>query len=173
VARVRGDELLLGEWACLGLVAATPRHGFALARELRPEGPIGRIWSLSRPLVYRAVEQLLARGLVREAGVEPGLAGGPRTVLAATPAGRRAVRAWLRTPVQHLRDVRSELLLKLALADLLKVDRAPLVVAQRATFAPLFAAMAAEPVPDDPVARWRHEHARAVERFLDGLAAAT
>jgi DNA-binding PadR family transcriptional regulator len=170
VARVRGDELLLGEWACLGLVAATPRHGFALARELRPDGPIGRIWSLSRPLVYRAVEQLLARGLVREAGVEPGLAGGPRTVLAATPAGRRAVRTWLRTPVQHLRDVRSELLLKLALADLLQVDRAPLVAAQQAAFAPIFAAMAAEPVPDDPVARWRREHARAVERFLAGLA---
>jgi hypothetical protein len=29
--------------------------------------------------------------------------------------------------------------------------------------------MAAEPEPDDPVARWRHEHARAVERFLAGL----
>jgi PadR family transcriptional regulator AphA len=106
---------------------------------------------------------------VREAGVEPGIAGGPRTVLAATPAGTRALRAWLRTPVQHLRDVRSELLLKLALAERPGVDREPLVAAQRTAFAPIFAAMAAEPEPDDPVARWRHEHARAVERFLAGL----
>ena len=57
------------------------------------------------------------------------------------------------------------------LADVLRVDPWPLVTAQQAAFAPIFAAMAAEPVPTDPVARWRHEHAQAVERFLAGLAA--
>ena len=58
------DELLLGEWACLGLLYAMPSHGFAIAAELRSDADVGRIWSLSRPLTYRSLDQLVERGLV-------------------------------------------------------------------------------------------------------------
>jgi hypothetical protein len=54
------DRLLLGEWACLGALDAGPSHGFALAEQLGPSGPIGRVWSLSRPLTYRAIDRLVA-----------------------------------------------------------------------------------------------------------------
>ena len=68
-ALTRGDDqLLLGEWACLGMLYAGPAHGFALSARLRPSGDVGRVWSLSRPLVYRSLEQLTARDLVRAKG---------------------------------------------------------------------------------------------------------
>ncbi len=170
MARARADELLLGEWACLGILAQGPAHGFAVAKRLAPDGDVGRIWSISRALTYRALDQLEQRGLVERRGEAPGIAGGPRRILAPTPAGRRALRRWLREPVEHLREVRAELLLKLRLSADLGVDPAPLLEAQRAVFAPVFAALAAEAPPSDPVAQWRYESSRAVERFLGGLA---
>src|SRR5262249_41228547 len=43
-------ELSLAEAVCLTLVAREPTHGWAIVKTLAPEGDIGRIWSLSRPL---------------------------------------------------------------------------------------------------------------------------
>src|SRR4051794_24394881 len=104
MTRRADDELLLGEWACLGILYAGPSHGFAIASRLKPSGDIGRVWSLTRPLTYRALEQLEARGYVHPVGEEPGIAGGNRTILAATRLGRSRLRSWVRTPVGHLRD---------------------------------------------------------------------
>ena len=165
------EELLLGEWACLGLIYPAPTHGFAVAAALKPSGEIGRVWSLSRPLTYRAIDQLIARELVAVVGEERGLAGGNRTLVAATRAGRAQLRSWLRTPVGHLRDVRSELLLKLVLAQRCRVDVAAMLLQQRALVADMEAALEAQALddPDDVVARWRRESAGAVRRFLDGL----
>ncbi|MCU1503128.1 MAG: hypothetical protein JWM12_2482, partial [Ilumatobacteraceae bacterium] len=111
VSRTREQHvLLLGEWACLGILYARPSHGFAIAARLKPGGDIGRVWSMSRPLTYRSLEQLTARGFVHAVGEEPGIAGGNRTILAATRAGRANFRKWLANPVAHMRDLRSELL---------------------------------------------------------------
>jgi DNA-binding PadR family transcriptional regulator len=159
--------LSLGEHAVLALLAEQPRHGWAIVRELAPDGDVGRVWSLSRPLAYRALDALTARRLIRPTGTERG-AGPRRTILAPTPTGRRALRRWLTTPVEHPRDVRTELLLKLVLGARLGVDRTPLLRAQREVFRPTFAALArAAARPDaDVVARWRHESARAIDEFL-------
>lgn len=171
---MRGDEqLLLGEWACLGIVYAAPSHGFAVAARLKPDGDVGRVWSLSRALTYRSLEQLAQRGYVRPVAEEPGIAGGNRTILDATRAGRSQFRRWLSTPVLHLRDLRSELLLKLVLADLCGVDVAPMAAAQRAHIAEMADLLRAQ-VDDDPsdvVALWRSEASRAALRFLDRLPA--
>ena len=32
--------MLLGEWACLGILAEAPAHGFAVAARLKPDGDI-------------------------------------------------------------------------------------------------------------------------------------
>ncbi|MFT3853438.1 MAG: hypothetical protein QM733_11970 [Ilumatobacteraceae bacterium] len=168
------EQLLLGEWACLGLIAPRPTHGFAVAAALKPSGEIGRVWSLSRPLTYRAIEQLLARELVAVVGEERGIAGGNRTLVAATRTGRAQLRKWLRTPVEHVRDVRSELLLKLLLAERCGVDIGPMLVRQRAQVAAMETALRdqVDAHPDDVVVRWRAESAGAVHRFLDALVAA-
>ena len=165
------EELLLGEWACLGLIYSAPTHGFAVAAALKPSGEIGRVWSLSRPLTYRAIDQLIARELVAVVGEERGLAGGNRTLVAATRRGRAQLRRWLRTPVEHLRDVRSELLLKLLLAERCAVDIGAMLTAQRTKVAAMEAALGEQvgAEPGDVVARWRVESAGAARRFLDAL----
>ena len=81
--------LLLGEWACLGILAEATAHGYTLAQRLAPAGDVGRVWSVSRALTYRAVGHLIERGLVRELREEPGIAGGMRTPLALTAKGAR------------------------------------------------------------------------------------
>lgn len=170
--RQAADELLLGEWACLGLLALGPAHGFALAARLRPEGDVGRVWSLSRALTYRALEQLEVRGLIAAAGEEQGIAGGTRTLFALTENGRAELRRWLEAPVLHLRDLRSELLLKLVLARLAGVRATALVRRQREAVARMVAVTdaAVAEAPDDVVALWRAESTRAAQRFLDSLA---
>lgn len=172
MARTRDDELLLGEWACLGVLYRGQAHGFAVAAELKPERGVGRVWSMSRALTYRALDQLQARGLVHAVGSEPGIAGGPRIILAATRTGRARLRSWLTTPVTHLRDVRSELLLKLVLAERNGVDVTAMLQSQRALVAELAAAIDERVVADDPVGLWRSESAHATLRFLDRALAA-
>ena len=154
------------EWVVLGLVAESPTHGFALARLLARGGEVGRVWAATRPLTYRAIEQLAADGLVEPVRTEAG-AGPPRTVHRATPAGRRALRRWLRQPVAHPREVRAELLVKLLLLERAGKPTAPLLDAQRAAFAEVLETTRRAP-KDDSVSRWRAEQAAAIDRFLRG-----
>jgi DNA-binding PadR family transcriptional regulator len=166
------EQLLLGEWACLGILYPAPTHGFAIAARLKPAGDVGRVWSLSRPLTYRSLEQLSARGHIHAIGEEPGIAGGNRTILAATRTGRARLRKWLNTPVVHLRDLRSELLLKLIIADLCEIDVADMLVQQRRHIAGLAATLsvtADDGDETDVVALWRSELSQAALRFLDRL----
>jgi PadR family transcriptional regulator AphA len=172
VARTRDDHLLLGEWACLGILYGGPSHGFAVAARLKPTGDVGRVWSLSRALTYRSLDQLAIHGHVQPVGVEPGIAGGNRTILSATRSGRAQLRSWLATPVTHLRDLRSELLLKLVIADICAIDVAPMLDRQRTHVAELSEAIDAQirADPADIVALWRGESSRAALRFLDLIA---
>lgn len=166
-----GGQLLLGEWACLGILYPAPSHGFAIAARLKPTGDVGRVWSLSRPLTYRALEHLAVRGYIRPVGEQPGIAGGNRTILATTRSGRAQLRAWLLTPVAHLRDLRSELLLKLILADICGIDVEQMLEQQRVHIASMVDALGAhvEQHPGDIVALWRSESSNAALRFLDRL----
>lgn len=166
--RRRGPGLLLGEWACLAVLAQGKAHGFAIAKRLAPSGDVGRAWSLTRPITYRSLDALVARGLVEAVRVEPGTAGGDRTVLALTAAGRKAVKAWVAEPVEHLRDLRSAFLVKLLACDLLGVDPRPLLDAQIASVRPMAEALAARATaaPDDPIAAWRAESSASALRYL-------
>ncbi|HET9442552.1 MAG TPA: hypothetical protein VFO65_04470, partial [Acidimicrobiales bacterium] len=119
--------------------------------------------------VYRAIERLGALELIAARREEPGAAGPRRTVYGPTRRGRAALRRWLTQPVSHLRDIRSELLLKLVIARRVGVDAGPLVRAQREALAPQFDGLRAAPGAGDPVVLWRHHSAMAAERFLRDL----
>jgi DNA-binding PadR family transcriptional regulator len=169
------EELTVSEWAVLGLVAEEPTHGFAIARAMAPEGEVGRVWSVRRPLVYRAIETLAGMGLVRATGTEASRSGPQRTVVQATPAGKRALARWLREPVTHVRDARSLLMLKLLFLTRRDADLAPLLTAQRAHFAVLAerlsaAADAAEGF-DRALVVWRLESTTAAVRFVETMLA--
>ena len=165
-------EPLLGEWACLGVLYDEPAHGWAVARELRPDGPIGRVWSLSRPLTYRSIDRLAERCWIEPKAEEAGGRGPTRTIMAATRSGRARFRSWLRTPVPHLRDLRSELLLKLVFAERLGIDVSAMLQDQRIVVDELAEALAAaDAAGDGPdvVTLWRAESAAAAQRFLTRL----
>ena len=176
VIRSTEEQLLLGEWACLGILYPAPTHGFAIAARLKPGGDVGRVWSLSRPLTYRSLDQLTSRGYVHAVGEEPGIAGGNRTILAATRSGRAQLRKWLNTPVAHLRDLRSELLLKLIIAELCDIDVTRMLDEQYEHIDQLAKALGGEIEADtsvDVVSLWRREQSQAALRFLDQLPSRT
>jgi PadR family transcriptional regulator AphA len=160
---------LLGEWACLGILYRAPAHGFAVAARLTPAAVIGRIWSLSRALTYRSLDQLTLRRLIEPVGEEPGIAGGNRTILAATRSVRAQFRRWVHTPVEHVRDLGSELLLKLAVAAENDIDVSDMIAAQRVRVADFVAALERTGDGGDIVQRWRYEAATGALRFLEGL----
>ncbi len=158
---------LLGEWVCLGILYDQPAHGWAIVKALRPDGDVGRIWHLSRALTYRALDQLSDRAWIHPVGEEPGDAGPNRTILAATRTGRARFRTWLRTPVPHLRDLRSELLLKLVFADQHDIDVADMLDQQREIIDHQAHALTGTSDDDhDVVALWRTEATHAAQRFL-------
>ena len=172
MARSR-DDLGAGEWAVLALLAEQPTHGFAVARAMAADGEIGKVWTMRRPLVYRAIDVLTEAGFGQPAGTEPSTTGPRRTLVEPTPAGRAALTRWLTEPVEHVRDARSLLMLKLLFLGRSKADPAPLLTAQRERFESL-AERLADAVGDADgfdrmLLRWRLESTTAAIRFIDGL----
>ena len=159
-------EPSFAEHVCLALVAEGVSHGWAVGSLLAPSGELGRIWSLSRPLSYRAIDGLVEKGLVTRRGHTRGQ-GRERVLLAPTAEGRRTARRWLNTPVQHVRDVRTELLMKLALRERAGLDTKPLLMAQQGVLEGTIEALTAGAADGGLVELWRREQARAVRRFLD------
>jgi PadR family transcriptional regulator AphA len=160
--------LSFAEWVCLALVDEGIDHGWAIGTEVASDGDIGRVWSLSRPLTYRALEHLDAKAMIRrdQRGVAAS-ATRERVRLSVTPQGRRAVLRWLDEPVGHLRDVRTELLVKLVLRRRRDLPVEPLLDAQQHAFAEHFATLTTAGPGADLVDLWRRESARAVRRFLE------
>jgi PadR family transcriptional regulator AphA len=162
-------DLSLGERVCLALIDEGVNHGWGIGTEMAPDGELGRVWTLSRPLTYRAIEQLESKAMLRRQGPRRG--GRERTLLSCTAQGRRIVRQWLDTPVEHLRDVRTELLLKLLLRRRRGLATEPLLEAQQLSFSDHIDTLATARPTADPVDLWRRESARAVRRFLDAALA--
>jgi PadR family transcriptional regulator AphA len=165
-----------GEWAVLALLAERPTHGFAIARQLSAEGELGAVWTFPRPLVYRALETLPRLELAEPVRVVTSNQGPRRTILRVTPAGAKRVAAWLEEPVEHVRDVRSLLMLKLAFRERRGLPLTPLLLAQREVVEPVVGALRARAEEGEGFERvlalWRLEAAAAVLRFLQALLAA-
>jgi PadR family transcriptional regulator AphA len=161
------------EWIGLSLVCEGPTHGNAISRLLGPDGDLGRIWRVPKAMVYRSLGRLSGFGLIGSAGEEPSHRGPVRSLVAATEAGQLAAVSWQHRPVQHTRDVRSELLVKLALLDRSGADPHELLVAQHALLVPLPGALrdrlAGATGFERTLLLWRYETASATVRFLDAL----
>jgi DNA-binding PadR family transcriptional regulator len=182
IGEIRGGVVRLGsevvappslsadDWAVLGAVAEGPTHGYAVAQLLASDGPLGRVWTLERNEVYNAVKRLANLDMVSEVTTEPGQLGPERTVLRITPAGRRRLRKWLAEPVDHIRDVRTLLLLKLLFLDRSDRDPAPLIEAQVTKLTPVLEGLEASRDGADGfdwvLTQWRVKSCRATLEFL-------
>lgn len=151
----------------LALVVLEPRHGWAIHDELAPTGQIGRAWTLSRQLVYRAIDTLEADGFVKRAKPKDG-GGGDKVIISPTAKGKAHAQQWLEEAVAHLRDVRTELVVKIMLRERAGLSLQKFIALQRETFIPLIQAIENSPA-DTPVDMWRRESASAVKRYLTRL----
>jgi PadR family transcriptional regulator AphA len=165
--------LSLSEWIVLSLVCEGPTHGNALAIVVDRDGDLGQIWHVHRAVVYRSLDRLTDLGLIRSAGEQPSHQGPVRTLVEATGAGQAAAVSWQHRPVQHTRDIRSELLVKLALLHRSGTDPHDLLVAQHTRLVPIAGALrdriATATGFDRTLLLWRYETATATIRFLDAL----
>src|ERR1700761_4017367 len=163
-------ELTPPEWIVLAVICEGRTHGREVTRLLAPYGEVGHVWNVQKATIYRSINRLTDFGLIRSAGEEPSHRGPVRFMVEATDAGQAAVASWLRRPVQHTRDIRSELLIKLALLDRSGADPHDLLVAQRALMVPIMAALesriSAATGFDRTLLLWRYETASAAIRFL-------
>jgi DNA-binding PadR family transcriptional regulator len=151
----------------LALIVHQPRHGWALHEELAPLSEIGRAFTLSRQLVYRAIDTLETDGLVKRAVPKDG-GGADKVIISPTAAGKKVASQWLDQPVMHLRDVRTELVVKIMLRERFGLQLQEFLSAQREVFEPLIAAINKEG-SHTPVDAWRRESASAVKRYLTRL----
>jgi len=169
------EPLSPGEWSVLALLCEQKAHGWPLVRTLSPDGEIGRIWTVRRAVVYRTLDVLLERGLIEPAGVEASAKGPTRTVMRATRSGRAAVRRWLAEPVDHVRDLRSLMLLKLVFAQRSGLDQTAMLVGQREALLQIEASLNERldeaTGSDELLLRFRLETTRAASRFVDDLLA--
>jgi PadR family transcriptional regulator AphA len=144
-----------------------------VAAVLGPDGELGRIWQVAKPVTYRCLDRLEQLGLIRSAGTQAG--NGPvRFLFRATSTGERAARSWLTRPAGHVRNLRSEFLVKLALACRAGVSIGVLAQVQQAELEPIAAALGEHLDSaqgfDRILALWRYETVSASLRFLDAVA---
>ncbi|MGH8924653.1 MAG: PadR family transcriptional regulator [Acidimicrobiia bacterium] len=168
---MEATALSVTELGVLGLLAEGPSHGFALSKHFQENGEVGRILKVRRPLVYRALGRLVEAGLAVPMHTEPGVAGPQRVIHRITRTGRSRLRLWLKEPVEHVRSLRIEFLLKLELLRRSGESPRALIDAQRQALTETLQALGAPP-SSDHVESWRRHIARAAATFLDELALA-
>lgn len=172
VTRSNGEEntrLSVTEYAVLGLLAEEPSHGFALAKALDTDSAVGRVLTVRRPLVYRALDRLEDASYIQPVATEK--SGGPeRVIYRATKEGRRRLEIWLVEPVSHVRDLRIEFLLKLAFLRRSSLSPLALIQRQQDALKPTLVALDDQAIdPEDHVELWRHHNAAAAAAYLDDL----
>ena len=165
---IRNNHITLIEATCLALISQGSTHGYDIAKRFHPDGDIGEIFTQTNPVVYRALKSLEAAHLVKSTdalGVRKQL----KFALSMTEEGGRVLNSWLNAPALHIRDLRTEFLVKLHLRELGGLKQRKFIALQRDALENVLSHLLANS-SRSAVAIWRREQARAVARFLDELA---
>jgi DNA-binding PadR family transcriptional regulator len=83
-------------YAVLGLIAVRPCSTYEIAGQV--DRTLNRFWPRTRSKLYEEPKKLVAQGLATATRESVGRR--PRTVYAITPAGRRALAAWVASPAE-------------------------------------------------------------------------
>ena len=152
---------------CLALVRSGIQHGYPIALEFSADGDVGVVLTASRPVVYRELAALESSGLL-SSRADRGARGQAKKKLKLTAAGNKALDLWLSEPVHHIRDMRTEFLVKVLMRERLDMPVRPFVSIQRDALADVTRTLT-HTSDASLVNVWRREQARAVIRFLDEL----
>ena len=121
------------EYAALGFLIESPRHGYELRRDLS-EG-LGALWHVALSQLYSVLHRLVDEGWA-EVEVEPQEDRPSRQTYSVTKEGRRAFWRWAHSPVTHPRDLRVVFLAKVYFLRKLRPEGvASLLDAQRGQLA--------------------------------------
>jgi DNA-binding PadR family transcriptional regulator len=136
------------EHAILGFLEREPMTGYDLKTRCF-DGAAGHVWTADQAQVYRTLERLSERGLVRSRAV-PQRGKPDRRLYRITPKGRDALLEWLRRP-QTPAAVRDPLLVRVFMAgDLADTEIAGLLASARDDYQSRLESLRAEaaaPVP--------------------------
>jgi PadR family transcriptional regulator AphA len=108
---VQTRPLLPGEYAVLGLLLSGAKHGYEMARYFERE-ELSEVCPIEQSLLYTYLRNVEERGLVEWSEVRVGNRP-PRKLFELSRHGRDLIESWLDAPVERLRDVRLDFLLKL------------------------------------------------------------
>jgi PadR family transcriptional regulator, regulatory protein AphA len=100
------------EYAILGSLREAPAHGYLVAQRFATGNELGLLYHLEQSAVYALLHDLEDRALIAgvqdDSGARP-----PRTLFCITDAGETHLRSWLALPVEPIRRMRLDFLLKL------------------------------------------------------------
>ena len=111
----RQQAPLSTEYILLGFLNRRSIHGYDLYKTLCESPEISTIWTVKQSYLYALLEKLEELGLL----VSVQVSGEPRPnrkEYSLTSVGRQTFDAWMRSPVDHSRDMRQEFLAKLFFA---------------------------------------------------------
>ena len=121
--------LLPGEYAVLGLLLQRPMHGYEMARYF-DRAELSEVCPVEQSMLYTYIRNIEDRALVSWTEVRVGNRP-PRKLHEVNAAGRELVESWLDEPVQRLREVRLEFLLKLYFLHSLDHEREQSLLAKQ------------------------------------------
>jgi PadR family transcriptional regulator AphA len=166
-------DLSTHDWAVLAFLSEGKAHGFKVAAAFDKRQLLGNVWYVQRPQVYRSLGYLQEEGLVKPLKPELGNTGPPKLCYQITKQGQSHVAMWLSRPVEHLREGRSELLLKLLFMQRQSKDTQSFLEQQRNVFQQIQAGLLKliEDAGEDKkmILLWRLSMARAAVAFIDEL----
>jgi PadR family transcriptional regulator, regulatory protein AphA len=106
-------DLTTTSYAILGLLGVRPWTPYELAQQM--DRSLGQFWPRARSKIYEEPKKLVAHGLATASNEAVGKR--PRTVYSITPAGRKALRAWVKTPVTSTPTLDLEHLIRVFFAE--------------------------------------------------------
>ncbi|MCK4789925.1 MAG: PadR family transcriptional regulator [Desulfobacteraceae bacterium] len=98
------------EYVLLGALFLGPKHGYEIMQFL--ESALESTWQVSTSQLYVLLKRLEHDGLL-ESNLETQETRPSKRVFSLTSKGKKAFLEWLRSPVEHIRDLRIEFLAKL------------------------------------------------------------
>jgi DNA-binding PadR family transcriptional regulator len=102
------------EYAVIGLLRGRPAYGYELQRQFAPGTDLGLVCPVEPAMVYAILKSLSGLELIDgewDNGQYP-----PKAVYVVTPSGEDTFRRWLLRPVERMREIRLDFLLKLYFA---------------------------------------------------------
>jgi PadR family transcriptional regulator, regulatory protein AphA len=103
------------ELTLLGVLNQTPMHGYDLFKAVCALDGFGLIWKIKQSALYALLDKLETRGLLK-GNIIPGENHPSRREFRLTPAGKRALDAWVDSPVDSVRNMRQDFFARLYFA---------------------------------------------------------